>query len=60
MDWIPGLIGNPTMTDQTMKTILLVFVLLLLLAGGEKIMGKDGGACGCLVGVIVILVWLLL
>ena len=57
---IPDSIGDQTMSDRSMKTILLVFVLLLLLAGGEKIMGKDGGACGCLVGAIVILVWLLL
>ena len=45
-----------------MKTILLVFALLLLLAGAEKIMEKKdgGGFCGCLIGAIVILVWLLL
>ena len=43
-----------------MKVIVLVFVLLLLLGLGEKVAGKsDGGACGCIVGAIIILAWLL-
>ena len=43
-----------------MKVILLVFVLLLLLGIGGKVVEKsDGGACGCLVGAIIILAWLL-
>ena len=44
-----------------MKVILLVLGLLLLLACGEKAVEKsDGGACGCLIGAVIILIWLLL
>ena len=51
--------GSP-LGQKIMKVIVLVFVLLLLLGLGEKVAGKsDGGACGCIVGAIIILAWLL-